>query len=69
MLLPLLSPLRSADTYLPWFWGINIGLAQIGPLGLSPKKVGDDIAKSTQDWKGLRIMVKLIVQNRQAKVL
>ena len=22
------------------------------PLGLSPKKVGDDIAKATQDWKG-----------------
>ncbi|KAI9592799.1 ribosomal protein L11 [Syncephalis fuscata] len=24
---------------------------KIGPLGLSPKKVGDDIAKATQDWK------------------
>merc|ERR1711970_1210303 len=32
---------------------------KIGPLGLSPKKVGDDIAKATQDWKGLRITVKL----------
>lgn len=42
---------------------------QIGPLGLSPKKVGEDIAKETQkDWKGLRITVKLTVQNRQAKV-
>ncbi|KAJ3036042.1 60S ribosomal protein L12, partial [Rhizoclosmatium hyalinum] len=28
---------------------------KIGPLGLSPKKVGDDIAKATQEWKGLRI--------------
>ena len=41
---------------------------KIGPLGLSPKKVGDDIAKATQDWKGLKITVKLIVQNRQARV-
>ena len=42
---------------------------QIGPLGLSPKKVGEDIAKETaKDWKGLRITVKLTVQNRQAKV-
>ncbi|KAJ3202992.1 60S ribosomal protein L12 [Entophlyctis luteolus] len=41
---------------------------KIGPLGLSPKKVGDDIAKATQEWKGLRITVKLIVQNRQAQI-
>ena len=34
----------------------------------SPKKVGDDIAKATSDWKGLRISVRLVVQNRQAKV-
>ena len=34
----------------------------------SPKKVGDDIAKGTQEWKGLRITVKLIIQNRQATV-
>lgn len=41
---------------------------KIGPLGLSPKKVGDDIAKATGDWKGLKITVQLTVQNRQAKV-
>ncbi|XP_003382502.1 PREDICTED: 60S ribosomal protein L12-like [Amphimedon queenslandica] len=41
---------------------------KIGPLGLSPKKIGDDIAKATGDWKGLRITVKLVVQNRQAKI-
>lgn len=34
----------------------------------SPKKVGDDIAKATSDWKGLKITVRLIVQNRQARV-
>ncbi|XP_032609879.1 large ribosomal subunit protein uL11-like [Hylobates moloch] len=41
---------------------------KIGPLGLSPKKVGDDIAKATGDWKGLRIIVKLTIQNRQAQI-
>ncbi|KAM7260638.1 hypothetical protein ACFE04_011311 [Oxalis oulophora] len=41
----------------------------IGPLGLSPKKIGEDIAKQTaKEWKGLRVTVKLTVQNRQAKV-
>ncbi|KAG5459075.1 MAG: ribosomal protein L11 [Olpidium bornovanus] len=41
---------------------------KIGPLGLSPKKVGEDIAKATKDWKGLRVTVKLTIQNRQAAV-
>eukprot|EP00834_Sanchytrium_tribonematis_P006554 NODE_493_length_6829_cov_0.943248.p3 type:complete len:166 gc:universal NODE_493_length_6829_cov_0.943248:6097-5600(-) len=41
---------------------------KIGPLGLSPKKVGDDIAKNTQQWKGLRVTVQLKIQNRQAQV-
>ncbi|GFP86037.1 60S ribosomal protein l12-3, partial [Phtheirospermum japonicum] len=42
---------------------------KIGPLGLSPKKIGEDIAKETaRDWKGLRVTVKLTVQNRQAIV-
>uniref|UniRef100_A0A8D1PRX7 Large ribosomal subunit protein uL11 N-terminal domain-containing protein n=1 Tax=Sus scrofa TaxID=9823 RepID=A0A8D1PRX7_PIG len=34
---------------------------EIGSLGLSPKKVGDDC-------KGLRITVKLTIQNRQAQI-
>lgn len=34
----------------------------------SPKKVGDDIAKATKDWKGLKITVKLTIQNRQAQI-
>ena len=41
---------------------------RIGPLGLSPKKVGDDTAKATGDWKGLRITVKLTIQNRQVQI-
>uniref|UniRef100_A0A7S3PV60 60S ribosomal protein L12 n=1 Tax=Chaetoceros debilis TaxID=122233 RepID=A0A7S3PV60_9STRA len=41
---------------------------KIGPLGLSPKKVGEDIQKATKDWKGLSVTVKLTVVNRQATV-
>jgi len=49
--------------------GASSALApKIGPLGLSPKKVGEDIAKATGDWKGLRVTVQLTIQNRQAVV-
>ncbi|MCJ1227412.1 60S ribosomal protein L12 [Toensbergia leucococca] len=49
--------------------GASSALApKIGPLGLSPKKVGEDIAKATGDWKGLRVTIKLTIQNRQAAV-
>ncbi|VDN29717.1 unnamed protein product [Gongylonema pulchrum] len=34
----------------------------------SPKKIGDDIAKATQDWKGLKVTCKLTIQNRVAKI-
>lgn len=35
--------------------GASSSLApKIGPLGLSPKKVGEDIAKATGDWVGSR---------------
>eukprot|EP00999_Lentomonas_sp_LEN2_P000965 NODE_1971_length_685_cov_13.338710_g1921_i0.p1 GENE.NODE_1971_length_685_cov_13.338710_g1921_i0~~NODE_1971_length_685_cov_13.338710_g1921_i0.p1 ORF type:complete len:166 (-),score=20.97 NODE_1971_length_685_cov_13.338710_g1921_i0:137-634(-) len=37
-----------------------------GPLGLAPKKVGEEIVKATQDWKGQKVTVKLTVQNRKA---
>ncbi|XP_040599317.1 60S ribosomal protein L12-like [Mesocricetus auratus] len=40
---------------------------KIGPLGLSLKKVVDNIVKVTSDWKGLRITVKLTRQSRQAQ--
>lgn len=39
---------------------------KISPLGLSPKN-GDDIAKATGDWKGLRVTVKLSIQDRQVQ--
>eukprot|EP00448_Togula_jolla_P022342 CAMPEP_0170588984 /NCGR_PEP_ID=MMETSP0224-20130122/11117_1 /TAXON_ID=285029 /ORGANISM="Togula jolla, Strain CCCM 725" /LENGTH=165 /DNA_ID=CAMNT_0010912729 /DNA_START=69 /DNA_END=566 /DNA_ORIENTATION=+ len=41
---------------------------KVGPLGMSPKKVGDDIVKGTSSWKGIRITVRLTIQNRAAKV-
>jgi len=34
----------------------------------SPKKVGDDIQAATKAWKGIKVMVKLTIQNRQAAV-
>lgn len=37
-------------------------------LSQSPKKVGDDIAKYTQAWKGIKVTVKLTVANRNATV-
>ncbi|XP_074818096.1 large ribosomal subunit protein uL11-like [Natator depressus] len=38
------------------------------PGQITREKVGDDIAKATGDWKGLRITVKLTIQNRQAQM-
>lgn len=41
---------------------------KLGPLGLSPKKIGEDIQKNTKEWKGLPITVKLTIINRQARI-
>lgn len=41
---------------------------KVGPLGLSPKKIGEDIAANTGEWVGLRVTVKLTIQNRKAAV-
>jgi len=41
---------------------------RLGPLGMSPKKVGDDVAKATQDWKGIGVTVRIAIQNRQSTV-
>ncbi|ODV84415.1 hypothetical protein CANARDRAFT_8767 [[Candida] arabinofermentans NRRL YB-2248] len=47
--------------------GASSALApKIGPLGLSPKKVGEDIAKATSKFKGIKVTVQLTIQNRQA---
>uniref|UniRef100_A0A915I8A1 60S ribosomal protein L12 n=1 Tax=Romanomermis culicivorax TaxID=13658 RepID=A0A915I8A1_ROMCU len=42
---------------------------KLGALGLSAKRVAEDIARATYDeWTGLKITVKLTVQHRQAKI-
>ncbi|KAJ0735206.1 putative ribosomal protein L11/L12 [Helianthus annuus] len=70
---PKFDPTQVVDVYVRVTGG-EVGAAsslalKIGPLGLSPRKKGEDIAKeTTKDWKGLRVTVKLTVQNRQAKV-
>jgi hypothetical protein len=49
--------------------GVASSLAlKIEPLGLSPEKISGNIAKEMpEDWKGLRVTVKLTAQNHQAK--
>eukprot|EP00388_Colpodella_angusta_P012081 GDKJ01030694.1.p1 GENE.GDKJ01030694.1~~GDKJ01030694.1.p1 ORF type:complete len:174 (-),score=58.66 GDKJ01030694.1:67-588(-) len=37
---------------------------KIGPLGLNAKKVGEDCAKATAGFKGIKVTVKLAIQNR-----
>ncbi|CAI7857676.1 unnamed protein product [Closterium sp. NIES-53] len=70
---PKMDPTAIVDVFVRVTGG-EVGAAsslapKIGPLGLSPKKIGEDIAKETaKEWKGLRVTVKLTVQNRQAKV-
>ena len=39
-----------------------------GPLGMPPKKVGDDIQKATQDWKSIKVTVEVEVINRVVTV-
>ncbi|EPY34233.1 large subunit ribosomal protein L12e [Strigomonas culicis] len=42
---------------------------KVGPLGLNAKKIGEDIAKATKDWKGLKVTCELRVKNRVATVI
>ena len=39
-----------------------------GPIGLPPKKVGEDIQKATAKWRGIKIEIEIAVQNRQCTV-
>ena len=38
------------------------------PLGMPPKKVGEDIQKATTKWKGIKVYVEIRVQAKQATV-
>ena len=51
---------KSCHLCLPWpqrsaAWAVSL-------------KVGDDIIKAAGDWKGLRMTVKLTIQNRQDRI-
>merc|ERR1712164_120309 len=41
---------------------------KVGAFGIPPKKVGDQIAKDSKDYLGLKVTVELRIQNRQATV-
>ncbi|KAF0991889.1 hypothetical protein HZS_2267 [Henneguya salminicola] len=41
---------------------------KLGPYGVAPKKVGEEIMKLTQDYKGYKVTLILKIQNRQATV-
>ena len=41
---------------------------KVGPMGLSPKKLGTQIATATKSWAGMKVTCKLTVKNRQAVV-
>jgi large subunit ribosomal protein L12e len=41
---------------------------KVGPLGLNAKKLGDDIAGITKSYKGLKVTVRITVQNRQPQL-
>ena len=69
---PKFDPNEIKIIYLRAFGGEAAGASslapKVGPLGLSAKKVADDIAKATMSFKGLRVTVKLVVQNRNAQI-
>ena len=37
-------------------------------MGLSPKKIGEDIRDATKNWKGIKVTVQLSVLNRVATI-
>lgn len=39
-----------------------------GPIGMPPKKVGEDIQKATTKWKGVKIEIEIAVKNRQCEI-
>jgi len=41
---------------------------KLGPMGVSPKKVSDDIAAATKEYKSIKCMIELTIENRQVAV-
>jgi len=40
---------------------------KIGPLGLPPKKISDQIAANTKDWKGLKVTIQLKIFSQSCR--
>ena len=38
---------------------------KVAPLGVAPKKLGTDIAAKIKQYNGIKVIVKVVVQNRQ----
>lgn len=70
-----------AGAWTDWHWSPSERTAAFCPLHAacsppaphfarpqSPKKVGDDIQAATKEWKGIKVIVKITIQNRQAGV-
>lgn len=45
------------------FTPMGIG-SKVGPLGVSPKKAGEEFVRSTTDFKNIKVTCKLTIQNR-----
>lgn len=41
---------------------------KIGPMGIPPKVVGEDIKKATSEFKSLKVHVRLAIKDRKAQV-
>ncbi|KAG2374727.1 hypothetical protein C9374_010471 [Naegleria lovaniensis] len=51
------------------FTSYTVNLApKVGPLGLSPRMVAEEIIKQTQEWKHVRVKCKVVVQDRSFRV-
>lgn len=42
---------------------------KLGPLGLNAKKVGEDIAKACEPYKGLRVFIEIHAKDRAANIV
>ena len=69
---PAADPTAKAYIYMKVVGGEVAAAAALAPkcspLGMPPKVVGEAIQKATQDWKGIKIYVEVMVQNRQSTV-
>ena len=49
--------------------GLPVAMTQkLGPLGVNAKKVGEDVAKACEPFKGLRVFVEIHCQDRNANI-